>query len=47
MTVHHSLILYEHNIIPTDQLSRRLSLALTLRTELTVLCQYDYFSNTL
>ncbi len=47
MTLQHSLILYIHNIILTDQLSRRLSLASTLKTELTVLSQHDYLRNTL
>jgi len=35
------------NLILTDQLSRRLSLALTLRTELTVFSQHDHLWNTL
>ena len=47
MTQHHSLILYKYSIILTDQLSRWLSLATTMRTELAVLFQHDYLGNTL
>ncbi len=46
MTLQHSLIFDEHNIILTDQLSCCLSLALTLATQMTVLSQHDYLRDT-